>query len=633
MNEIVAHETLTLEQLQAKLLDPNTPERELRPYFIVDQTEPFSPRLAINPRTVVMPPEEMLATRSATVLNLANWVARQGRERRFQERLAQGYDGPVIVSEGDSWFQYPFILEDVIDQLLPTYAIKSLDAGGDTLEHMFADKEYLGAIAEAGASILLLSGGGNDLLAGGDLERHLRTYDPALTPAQHLLPSFNLLVDQAIQYYDRIFREVEQRFPGVAIITHGYDRPVPVDGGRWLGKPMNNKGITDPGVQQALASEMINRFNAEMLRLTGTFAHVSFIDARGSVTDARWYDELHPTNDGFREVSLKFQNAINAAALTALASARKPRARVVRQARREAPRVAPPPAAAGRRGISLHIGLNSVDPVHYAGWNGELVACEYDAEDMEQIALAAGYQPTRLSTKAATRDSVRGAILDAAQTLSAGDIFFITYSGHGGQVPDFNHDEEDDHADETWCLYDGQLIDDELYELWTNFKEGVRILVVSDSCHSGTLIKRIEQAATVAVPGLEAAADDRARVRAMPAQVAARVFRRNRQFYRDAAEAVRTIEPGHLPKELSSPVRCTVRLLSGCLDSQSSLDGVANGLFTGFLLEIWKEGRFAGTYDQFIKEIQARMPTDQTPNHWVVGQPNAAFDGQRPFQI
>ena len=40
-----------------------------------------------------------------------------------------------------------------------------------------------------------------------------------------------------------------------------------------------------------------------------------------------------------------------------------------------------------------------------------------------------------------------GAISAAAETLTAGDIFFLTYSGHGGQVPDANSDEDDHHVD------------------------------------------------------------------------------------------------------------------------------------------------------------------------------------------
>ena len=35
------------------------------------------------------------------------------RRWAFESRLAGGYNGPIIVSEGDSWFQYPLKLEDV----------------------------------------------------------------------------------------------------------------------------------------------------------------------------------------------------------------------------------------------------------------------------------------------------------------------------------------------------------------------------------------------------------------------------------------------------------------------------------------------------------------------------------------
>ena len=42
-------------------------------------------------------------------------------------------------------------------------------------------------------------------------------------------------------------------------------------------------------------------------------------------------------------------------------------------------------------GLSLHMGLNAVDPKHYAGWPGELVACEADARDMRAIAKSKGF--------------------------------------------------------------------------------------------------------------------------------------------------------------------------------------------------------------------------------------------------
>jgi hypothetical protein len=114
-------------------------------------------------------------------------------------------------------------------------------------------------------------------------------------------------------------------------------------------------------------------------------------------------------------------------------------------------------------GRSIHIGLNSVDPDHYDGWSGQLTACEFDANDMQSIAESRGFQSTKLLTQVATAEAVTGAIQGAASELGQGDFLFLTYSGHGGQVPDTNAEKEPDQSDETWVLYDRQLIDDELF--------------------------------------------------------------------------------------------------------------------------------------------------------------------------
>ena len=112
-------------------------------------------------------------------------------------------------------------------------------------------------------------------------------------------------------------------------------------------------------------------------------------------------------------------------------------------------------------GMALTLGLNSVNPKLYGGWSGELSACEADAEDMASIAKGNKFKVTTLMTKAATRARLVAEITKAARTLKSGDIFMLSYSGHGGQLPDIN-DDEPDAEDETWCLYDGELIDDEI---------------------------------------------------------------------------------------------------------------------------------------------------------------------------
>jgi metacaspase-1 len=140
------------------------------------------------------------------------------------------------------------------------------------------------------------------------------------------------------------------------------------------------------------------------------------------------------------------------------------------------------------KGYSLHIGLNAVDPNHYNGWDGQLNACEADALSMAEIAASQGFETTILLTNQATRATFESQMQQFADKIQEGDIFLLTYSGHGGQIPDLNYDENDE-EDETWCLFDSEIIDDEIYAMYCAFKSKVRILVFSDSCHSGTVTK------------------------------------------------------------------------------------------------------------------------------------------------
>lgn len=276
------------------------------------------------------------------------------------------------------------------------------------------------------------------------------------------------------------------------------------------------------------------------------------------------------------------------------------------------------------KGQALTIGLNAVDPRHYQGWSGELNACEADAQDMAEIAKSQKFSVKSLLTKAATRAKVTGEILKAAKALTKGDIFMLTYSGHGGQVPDVNGDEPDA-QDETWCLYDGELVDDEIYAHLGKFAQGVRILVFSDSCHSGTVVKMAYYQGTTAArsSGLVAQA---IRYRFMPPDVALRTYRANKSFYDKILKNIRQ-------KDAKEALKASVVLISGCQDNQLSSDGDFNGLFTSQLLRIWNNGAFKGDYKKFHDAIQHRMPPDQTPNYFRAGQTDKKFEAQTPFTI
>ena len=276
------------------------------------------------------------------------------------------------------------------------------------------------------------------------------------------------------------------------------------------------------------------------------------------------------------------------------------------------------------QGLALTIGLNLVDPRHYGGWDGELNACEADAEDMAAIATSRGFEVTTLMTKAATRERVRTEISDAADALEAGDIFLLSYSGHGGQLPDRNSDEPDA-QDETWCLYDAQMVDDELYALFERFAGVVRILVFSDSCHSGSVVKLAYYEGTV--PGRAVVYSAEAgKYRNMPSEQALRTYRLNKTFYDELLDNIRSGESGE-------DVGASVLLVSGCQDNQLSADGDFNGLFTAQMLQVWRDGAFKGNYRRFHRNIVRRMPPNQTPNYFRAGQVNREFEAQQPFTV
>ncbi|MDP9615150.1 caspase family protein [Streptomyces demainii] len=281
-------------------------------------------------------------------------------------------------------------------------------------------------------------------------------------------------------------------------------------------------------------------------------------------------------------------------------------------------------------GLSVHIGLNQVDPTAYDGWSGELGAGEQDAVDMARLADAAGFDVTDpLLSAAATAETVTATLEAAAGRLAEGDILFLSYAGHGGQVPDLNHDETGDRLDETWVLYDRQLVDDELFELFGKFAKGVRIWLLSDSCHSGTVAGRLAE--TLSAQELDRRfrtvepEEVGRRIRAMPQSVQSAVYRRDRDAY-DRIQNTRTA------KDLTR-IDASVLKISGCQDNQTSADGIVNGLFTGTLLEVWRDGAFAGSYRGLHREVVRRMPPDQTPDFVQAGVANPAFVRQRPFTI
>lgn len=280
--------------------------------------------------------------------------------------------------------------------------------------------------------------------------------------------------------------------------------------------------------------------------------HVVYVDCRGAVDAGGWFDELHPRGAGFGAAA----DRIIAAVQNVVGSGAAPRGMAVPGLTRPEPQA-----------LSLHVGLNEVDDRHYAGWKGELKGCETDVRAMKESADSEGWASSLMLTGDATREAVTESIRRAAATLKPGGQFLFTNASHGSQMKDFNGDEDTGKPDSTLCLYDCQLIDDELYDIWSRFAPGVWILMVSDSCHSGTVIRVGPQGYDPLATGLADIVPRSNRKggplvpRNMPSDVGRRVQEENEPLYRAIAGQYAHVDERIIMSPQQTSIRASRMLL------------------------------------------------------------------------
>lgn len=94
----------------------------------------------------------------------------------------------------------------------------------------------------------------------------------------------------------------------------------------------------------------------------------------------------------------------------------------------------------------------------------------------------------RLNNKQATVAAFKKALTEQIEKVPEDGLLILTYSGHGGQYgKSSSAKDETDGRDEFLCLFDGALIDNDLWEMFGWCKG--RIFFVADCCHSGTIYR------------------------------------------------------------------------------------------------------------------------------------------------
>jgi hypothetical protein len=239
--------------------------------------------------------------------------------------------------------------------------------------------------------------------------------------------------------------------------------------------------------------------------------------------------------------------------------------------------------------LALCVGIN------YPGTSAELSGCVNDATDWQELLGTQGYEPSIILDNDATKDAILLELERLVAELGYGDRLVFTYSGHGTWVPDENGDEPD-LRDEAVCAVDlwegGLIIDDELDAIFKNRTFGSHILMLSDTCHSGSVTRFADVTAETPVHGTP-----------------------------------KFIPPSLIsaaPKDMTEPLQVrrikppsAAALISGCGDAEYSYDtsfqGRANGAFTRVAIDCYDPGINLGDWFDVIRCSLPSITYPQSP--------------------
>jgi hypothetical protein len=243
---------------------------------------------------------------------------------------------------------------------------------------------------------------------------------------------------------------------------------------------------------------------------------------------------------------------------------------------------------------ALCIGIND-----YPGDKSDLNGCVNDANAWASL-LRDHYDFASADVKLlldaqAKKQTILQGLKELLANANPGDLLVFTNSSHGTYVADSSSDED---YDEALCPVDYQsnlIVDDELRELFSNVRDGVNLVVISDSCHSGSVTR---------LPGDDA---DERRPR----------FLSPKLFGGAVLDNPVTASPRNAEAFPESDMKEI--LLTGCRDIQVSYDARIAGTYHGAMsyhaLKAIREAGYDLTYRELHAQTaalvkQARFPQD-----------------------
>ncbi len=249
---------------------------------------------------------------------------------------------------------------------------------------------------------------------------------------------------------------------------------------------------------------------------------------------------------------------------------------------------------------ALCVGIND-----YPGTQNDLNGCVNDAYAWAEL-LVTHYDFPRpdvklLLDRQATKANILAGLKDLLTDARTGDVLVFTNSSHGTYVLDTSSDEPD-HYDEALVPYDFRqnlILDDELRQLFADLPAGVRLTVISDSCHSGSVTRDVAPA-IVPPPRPRLLRPREFGLPDLPDAQLARLRSNHRKGH-----------PQSRMKEI---------LLSGCKPTEFSYDarigGTYHGAMTYYAIEAIREADYQITYAELAQRVNAKLMAEgyrQTP--------------------
>lgn len=320
--------------------------KEFRAYSIVIPGDSgFDFRVLPNPDLVVDIPDDI---QLENAMQAGNGIERTARRLAFNLDRIFSRLKPVLVAEGDSWFQFPILVDEILDHLSDKYAILSLAAAGDTAENMVdgpeesGGREYLINLRRQKEHVraFLFSAAGNDII-GEDpntgksaLFDIIKDFNGNETNIDAYIDDgiLNTRLDSLRTAYTRVITDVHAE-PGLEtlpIIIHGYDytfpfphiendprNPIHAANNEWLGEPLDQRQFpTATQAQRDLRHNIVKRLIDHLYdmldELAQAHSQVLVVDCRGSMPNLTdWIDEIHGTDEGFAKVTQRFRNTLD----------------------------------------------------------------------------------------------------------------------------------------------------------------------------------------------------------------------------------------------------------------------------------------------------------------------------------